>query len=186
MTAQPPISGLQPYSMLLYRGPIHPEFFSIAGRRQTTHPDFDFETWVFPGGHVIRFEHATTTLCEVVTDDVTDLPDRGLVTTMPCSGERDFEEIFGDRITFVTSIQTETLSDHLYLSTYQEMLEHGEDPACLMTTWQTDNNHPSLSLVEFQRYSDQVHVQAYHLRGDGLMVLRTQSILQAGVGEEED
>lgn len=179
-------AALQPYGMLLYRGPVHPEFFKIAGRKQSSHPDFDFEAWIFPGGHVLRFEHATTTLCEVITDTPTELPERGLVTTLPCNGERDFEEIFGDRITFVTSIQTETLSDHLYLGTYQEMFEHGKDPAHLMTTWKETVEHPSLSLIEFQRYQDQVHVQTYHLRGETLSVLRTQSIFQAGVEEEEE
>ncbi len=184
MTAQPPVAGLLSYSMMLYRGPVHPEFFQIAGRRQSSHPDFDFEAWVFPGGHVLRFEHATTTLSEIVTDDPNELPERGLVTTLPCSGERDFEEVFGERISFVTSIQTENLSDHLYLGTYQEMLEHGEDPSCLMTKWKDPSGHPSLSLIEFQRYSDQIHVQTYHLRGESLMVLRTQSIFQAGVDEQ--
>ena len=185
MTAHPSASGLQAYSMLLYRGPIHPEFFSIAGRRQASHPDFDFESWIFPGGHVLRFEHATTTLCEVVTDNPHELPERGLVTTLPCGGERDYEETFGDRITYVTSIQTETLSEHLYLGTYQEMVDHGNDQDCLVSSWGHDGPHPSLSLVEFQRYSDQIHVQTYHLRGDALTVLRTQSILQAGVAEED-
>lgn len=186
MTAQPHSTELQAYDMLLYRGPVHPEFFSITGRRQTCHADFEFEAWVFRGGHVLRFEHATTTLCEVVTSDATGLPERGLVTSMPCSGERDYEEVFGDRITFVTSIQTETLSEHLYLSTYREMHEHGQDPTLLMTDWTDEGSHPSLSLIEFQRYSDQVHVQTYHLRGDSQTVLRTQSILQAGVEVEEN
>lgn len=184
MTAQPQTTELQAYNMLLYRGPVHPEFFNITGRRQTNHADFEFEAWVFRGGHVLRFEHATTTLCEVVTSDSSNLPERGLVTSMPCSGERDYEEVFGDRITFVTSIQTETLSEHLYLGTYREMLEHGQDPACLQTRWTTEGSHPSLSLIELQRYSDQVHVQTYHLRGDSQTVLRTQSILQAGVEAE--
>ena len=186
MATPQPITALQPYGMLLSRGPVHPEFFKIAGRKQSSHADFDFEAWIFPGGHVLRFEHATTTLCEVVTDKATELPERGLVTTLPCNGERDFEEIFGDRITFVTSIQTETLSEHLYLGTYQEMLDHGKDPAHLVTTWKETAEHPSLSLIEFQRYHDQVHVQTYHLRGDSLSVLRTQSILQAGVEEVEE
>ena len=186
MSAHPHTTDLQPYSMLLYRGPVHPEFFNITGRRQTGHADFEFEAWVFRGGHVLRFEHATTTLCEVVTNDPGSLPERGLVTTMPCSGERDYEEVFGDRITFVTSIQTESLSEHLYLGTHREMLEHGQDSACLVTNWTDNGAHASLSLIEFQRYSDQIHVQTYHLRGDSLTVLRTQSILQAGVEAEEE
>jgi hypothetical protein len=105
---------------------------------------------------------------------------------MPCSGERDYEEVFGDRISFVTSIQTETLSEHLYLSTHREMVEHGEDPTCLVTNWTNEDSHPNLSLIEFQRYNDQVHVQTYHLRGDSQTVLRTQSILQAGIEAEEE
>lgn len=186
MSSQPSATQLQTYHMLLYRGPVHPEFFNITGRRQTTHIDFEFEVWVFKGGHVLRFEHATTTLCEVVTSDSNSLPDRGLVTTLPCSGERDYEEVFGDRISFVTSIQTETLSEHLYLSTYREMLEHGQDPACLTMNWTDEGDHPSLSVIEFQQYNDQVHIQTYHLRGDTLSVLRTQSILQAGVDAKEE
>ena len=186
MSSQPQTTELQTYNMLLYRGPVHPEFFNITGRRTTTHTDFEFEAWVFQGGHVLRFEHATTTLCEVVTSDSSSLPDRGLVTTLPCSGERDYEEVFGDRISFVTSIQSETLSEHLYLSTYREMLVHGKDPACLTMNWTDEGDHPSLSVIEFQRYSDQVHIQTYHLRGDALTVLRTQSILQAGVDAKEE
>jgi hypothetical protein len=155
MSSQPQTTELQTYNMLLYRGPVHPEFFNITGRRTTNHADFEFEAWVFKGGHVLRFEHATTTLCEVVTSDSSSLPDRGLVTTLPCSGERDYEEVFGDRISFVTSIQSETLSEHLYLSTYREMLEHGKDPACLTTNWtdegdrvpavQRSSSHPNVS-----------------------------------------
>jgi hypothetical protein len=186
MSMQPQATELQAYHMLLYRGPVHPEFFNITVRRETSHADFEFEAWAFRGGHVLRFEHATTTLCEVVTSDAAALPERGLVTNMPCSGERDYEEVFGERITFVTSIQTESLSEHLFLGTHREMLEHGQDPACLMTNWTDAGSHPSLSLIEFQRYNDQVHVQSYHLRGDSLTVLRTQSILQAGVEAKDD
>ena len=36
----------------------------------------------------------------------------------------------------------------------------------------------NLSLVDLQRFADQVHVQGYHLRSDCGMVLRTQSIFQ--------
>ena len=45
---------------------------------------------------------------------------------------------------------------------------------------------PNLSLVEIQRYTDQVHVQGYHLRSDCGLVLRTQSIFQAGVDEDAE
>jgi hypothetical protein len=83
-----------------------------------------------------------------------------------------------DRLVFMTSIQTETLSDHLYKSTYQELLEHGRMCEGLMTMWKDDNGRHNLSMIDLQRYSDQMHVQAYHCRSDCSLVLRTQSIFQ--------
>jgi hypothetical protein len=78
----------------------------------------------------------------------------------------------------MTSMQTETLTDHLYLSTYNEMMEHGRNEECLMSVWADEIGKPNLSLIDRQRYGDEVHVQAYHLRSDCGLVLRTQSIFQ--------
>jgi hypothetical protein len=67
------------------------------------------------------------------------------------------------------------------MGSYREMLEHGQGSECLMV-YDEDKptGLPDLSLVELQRYADQVHVQSYHFVGDGGFVLRTQSIMQAG------
>ncbi|MAT80448.1 MAG: hypothetical protein CMJ29_02230 [Phycisphaerae bacterium] len=172
-------SSLQAYHTLLYRAPLHPEFFRIEAREKGTHADFEFESWLFSGGHAFRFEYDEISVTEVVTDEPKGLPERGLLTTLPCAGEKDHEAEIADRITYVTSIQTETLSDHLYLGTYREMLEHGRMCQGLLKVWDT-GGHPNLSLVEHQRYADEVHLQGYHLRSDCQMVLRTQSIFQIG------
>ena len=37
---------------------------------------------------------------------------------------------------------------------------------------------PSLSLLEMQRFAEEVHVQSYHLRSDCGLVLRTQTIFR--------
>lgn len=180
----PSQTGLLPYQMLLLRGPVHPEFFKIAARRQVQHADYEFESWLYNGGHVLRFEHGGATVTEVVTDQPDELPDRGLINSLPCSGERDHEETVAERITLVTSMQTETLSDHLYLSSYDEMLEHSRQPDCLVTRWHDKGQHPSISILEFQRYSAEVHVQSYHLQGDSSLILRTQTIFQVGVEDD--
>ena len=182
-------TSLQAYHTLIYRAPIHPEFFRIEAREKGSHANYEFESWLFAGGHAFRFDHDGIGITEVVTADPSTLPERGLVTSLPCAGEKDHETDFADRITYVTSIQTETLSDHLYLGTYREMLEHGRFSEGLLKIWDEDG-HPNLSLIEHQRYADEVHIQGYHLRSDCLMVLRTQSIFQigcetAGDGEED-
>lgn len=186
MSAIQVTGSLQSYHMMIYRLPLHPEFFKLAGRQKLTHPEYEFEGWIFRGGHVLRFEHASTTISEVVTSNPTTLPDRGLVTSIPCMGEKEYDEVFAERVTLMSSMQTETLSEHLYLSTYQEMIEHSQTAECISTAWTDPDEHPSLSILEYQRYGDQIHLQSYHLRGDCGLVLRTQTIMQAGVNEEPE
>ena len=178
-------TSLQAYHMLLFRNGVHPEFFNIEGRKRIEHMGYEFEAWQFKGGHICLFEFEGVCLVEVVTPDLDSLPDRGLVTTIPCAGEKDHESVFGERVTYMTSIQTETLTEHLYLGTYNELAEHAQGPHCLVTDWRDSDGQKNLTIVELQRYSDQVHVQGYHLRSDCSMVLRTQSIFQAGVSEDD-
>jgi hypothetical protein len=171
-------TSLQTYSMLLYEGAVHPEFFPIAGRRRIQHGEYEFETWIFRGGHALRFEFEGVCATEIVAEQIEKLPQRGLAVNLPCAGERDHDMDLGDNIVFMTSIQTETLSDHLYLSTYSELLEHGRMCEGVMTTWSDELGKPNLSLVDMQRYNDQIHSQSYHCRSDCGLVLRTQSIFQ--------
>lgn len=173
------ITSLQSYQLAIYRGALHPEFFEIEARRRIRHGEYDFEAWVFRGGHVLRFQRGAFCATEVVTEDPTGLPDRGLVAAMPCAGERDHEADLGERVTYMASMQTETLTGHLYLGTHAEMQEHARSSTeCMITEWSDDAGHPNLSLVDMQRYADEVHVQSYHLRSDCSLVLRTQTIFQ--------
>lgn len=171
-------TSLQAYNMHLFKQAIHPEFFSIGGRRRIQHGDYEFESWIFRGGHVFRFEFDGVCMTEVVSEQHEKLPGRGLITVLPCAGEKDHEEQIGDHIIFMTSMQTETLSDHLYVSTYNELVEHGRMCEGLLTIWNDELGRHNLSLVDMQRFADQVHVQAYHCRSDCSLVLRTQSIFQ--------
>ena len=179
-------TSLQSYTMLVYRKPLHPEFFGIEGRRRIDQDDFEFEGWIFPGGQVARFQIGNTTVCEVVTDQVENLPEKGLTANLPCAGERDYENTFGDVMTYMTTMQTETLSDHLYESTYREMLEHARVSNSLIFMPERGEGRPELSLMDMQRYRGEVHVQGYHLRADCGLVLRTQSLFKLGVEEEDD
>jgi hypothetical protein len=178
MTLSSKTSRLQAYNLALYRSALHPEFFQIDGRARIMHGEYEFEAWISRGGHAVRFEHHGLCLSEVVGEDTESLPERGHVTTLPCAGEKDHEAEFADRVVYMTSMQTETLTDHLYLSTYNEMLEHGRNSDCLLSVWLDEVGKPNLSLIDLQRYSDEVHVQSYHLRSDCGLVLRTQSIFQ--------
>lgn len=179
MSFQSKVSSLQAYNMLLYRNALHPEFFGIEGRRRIEHGEYEFEAWIFRGGHALRFEHDGLCLTEIVSDQIEQLPERGQIAVFPCAGEKDHESTVGDNVIYVTSMQTEVLTDHLYLGTYDEMLEHGREFDGLMSVWTEDvHGKPSLSLLDMQRFAEEVHVQSYHLRSDCGLVLRTQTIFK--------
>ncbi len=179
MSLSPKTSSLQTYHLAVYRGALHPEFFEIDRRFCIRHGAYEFEAWICQGGHALRFEHHGMCITEVVSEEIESLPDRGHVTTLPCAGEKDHEAEFGDRVAYVTSMQTETLSDHLYLSTYNELVEDGRTNVdSIMTAWNDELGKPNLSLLDVQRYGDEVHIQTYHLRSDCGMVLRSQTIFQ--------
>lgn len=171
------LADQQTYSMALFRSAIHPEFFKIEERIEVRHNGYDFEAWLFKGGHVLRFEFDGTCVTEVITPDPEVLPERGHITTMICAGERDHEQEFGDRITLITSMQMELLPEHLFGDTYTELVEFGEETQAKVVRYKVDEFHGA-SIVDVQRYNDQLHTQSYHLHSQHGLVLRTQTIFE--------
>jgi len=165
------------YSMSLFRSAIHPEFFGIEDRIEVQHNGYDFEAWLCKGGHVLRFEYEGICVTEVIFPTVDNLPDRGLVTTMVCAGERDHEQEFGDRITLINSMQIELLPEHLFGDSFIELSEFADEVNAKVIRYE-DGNHRCLSILDTQRYNDQLHVQSYHLHSCHGVVLRSQSIFE--------
>jgi hypothetical protein len=165
------------YSMALFRSAIHPEFFCIKDRIGVQHNEYDFEAWLCNGGHVLRFEYEGICVTEVIFPNVENLPDRGHVTTLVCAGERDHEQEFGDRITLMNSMQIELLPEHLFGDSYLELSEFADETNAKVVRYEEDGNR-GLSILDVQRYNDQLHVQSYHLNSENGVVLRTQSIFE--------
>ncbi len=177
-TANSRATSLQNYHMLAFRKALHPEFFGIESRNRVEHADYETEAWIFRGGHSLRFQLNGFCLSEVVVEHIDQIPDRGLIAALPCAGERDFEEKVADNLIYMTTMQTETLSDHLYLGTYKEMMQHARENDSLFSAWTDAAGKPNLSLIDVQHFQKELHVQGYHLRSDCGLVLRTQSMVQ--------
>ena len=171
------LADQQTYSMALFRSAIHPEFFNIEERVEVRHNGYDFEGWLYRGGHVLRFEFDGTCVTEVVTPVPEVLPERGHITTMVCAGERDHEQEFGDRVTLITSMQMELLPDHLFGDSYTELVDFAKETQAKVICY-SDENGLGASIIDVQRYNDQLHAQSYHLHSKFGLVLRTQSIFE--------
>ena len=167
----------QPYHLALFRSAVHPEFFKIEERIEIQHEGYDFEAWLFKGGHALRFEFEGTCVTEVITPEPGKLPERGHVNTMQCIGERDHEQEFADRLLVISSMQSEQLSNHLFVDTHDELLEFAQESGAKIIKWE-EGEYRSLSIIDVQRYNKQVHTQGYHLQSEYGHVLRTQAIFE--------
>ncbi len=177
MTTPLKSASLQAYRLILYRRALHPELFNIKSRRVLTHGEYEFEAWVMPGQHVMRFQRDTVCATELITSGDLQLPQRGLVTAMPCAGEKDHDHPFSDDVNYMTTIQTETLPENLYASTYEELVEFGQESEALMHFW-NDDFGPCVSILDSQRWRKEVHAQSYHLLAAGGIVIRSQTIFE--------
>ena len=170
-------ASLQTYKLFLYRRALHPELFTIHGRGLFHHGDYEFEAWIMAGQHVMRFQYGSLNATEVVGGDDLQLPQRGLVSAIPCIGEKEHDHAFSDDVNYMTNIQTETLPENIYASTFDELTEFGRENGALVHTWDKGGG-PCASILDTQRLRTEVHAQAYHLLYPGGVVIRTQSIFE--------
>ncbi len=180
-------NSLQTYQVLFYDQAFSEERFPIHRKRIVRVPGVDFEAWLMPGSHVLRFIKGGVTACEFVTDLDRNIPSPGLLSAFLAAGEHEFEHCLESktvcgttaqgRVTYMLSVQTETLSDNVYGSVFEEMRVHAKDSHSLAHHWEDDAG-PCMSLIDVQRHVGQLHVQAYHLVASQGIVLRTQSIFE--------
>lgn len=171
-------SNVQLLRLILYRRPLHPELFALESRRTDRHGEYEVESWICASGHVVRFQIDGQTLTETVIDGGDHLPETGLVHALPCIGEKDFELTDEDRLNYVTTIQTETLTDNLYNATLAEMRDFVRETGALSHNWQAEDGSQCLSVLDAQKYKREFHIQSYHLLGSSGTILRTQSIFE--------
>ncbi|MDX1681788.1 MAG: hypothetical protein R3336_01595, partial [Phycisphaeraceae bacterium] len=114
-------TSTQMFRLMVYQRGLHPELFDLEARRCHRQSEYEVENWLSPGGHVTRFQHDGIILSEAVIDAGDHLPEHGLIHALPCIGEKDFEMEDQSRLGYVTTIQTENLTDNLYRATLDEM-----------------------------------------------------------------
>ncbi len=172
--------NVQFFRLMLYNRPLHPELFDLQGRSAFRTADYEVENWLTPAGHVLRFQVGKECMTEAVIERGDHLPETGLVHALPCFGEKDYNHTAPkeSRIGYVTTVQTEALTDNLYAATLREMQDFAEEANCISHTWTEGDGAPCLSMLDCQKYKKEYHVQTYHLLGATGMVLRTQSIFE--------
>lgn len=163
---------------MVYNRALHPELFNLQARRIDRHGDYEAENWVTPAGHVVRFSYGGEVLSEAVIDNADHLPETGLIHALPCIGEKEFEYEPQGKIGYVTTIQTEALTNNLYGATLREMKDFARETGSLAHAYNDSDGVACLSVLDTQKYKREFHMQSYHLLGVSGLVLRTQSIFE--------
>lgn len=171
-------SSAQVFRLMVYRRALHPELFDLQARRMHRQDGYEVECWVIPGGHVLRYQVGEHCVSETVIENGDHLPEHGLVYALPCLGEKDYELELDERINYITTMQTESLTDNLYQTTFRELVETADELGALSHEWTDPDGVPCLSMLDMQRFKREYHVQSYHLLGASGLVLRTQSIFE--------
>ena len=177
MTINSKSSIVQIPKLMLYKRPLHPELFSFKARRVDRHGDYEVENWLVNGGHVVRFILDGQSLVEAVLEGNDHLPESNLAHALPCLGEKEYEYEGEGKINYFTTLQTESLSENLYLATYREMKDFAREVGALAFEQETPAG-PNLFVLDVQKYKKEFHVQGYHLTANNGNVLRTQSVFE--------
>jgi hypothetical protein len=166
-------------TLLLYQRTLHPELFRILKTEKLSRRAYEAEIWLIEGGHVIAFTAGTNTLTEVIITRSLSLPDRGLLQTVPCRGEKYHEMVAGGTIRYMISTQEEQLTQTLYEATKHEIASYAMKRE-LMTaeTQATAEAGATLSVLDIERRSHELLVQSFHLFDENQMVIKTQAILE--------
>ncbi|MFG0286175.1 MAG: DUF2617 family protein [Phycisphaerales bacterium JB039] len=165
------------HQAILYNCAIDRNLFDPVLRRRLRLGGYGCELWLMPGAHAVRFEFGRLCATELVTDQEAGLPSAGVLSAFSCAGERDYEHSFGTSgASYLTTVQSEQLSDNLYQATASELRASAAETGALIHEWAGADGE-GLSMVEVQLLAREAHIQTYHLLGGGL-VLRTQSIFE--------
>jgi Protein of unknown function DUF2617 len=166
-------------TLVLYQRTLHPELFKILGAEQVTRRAYEADIWLVDGGHVISFTAGKNTLTEVIATSGDPLPDRGLLQTIPCRGEKYHEMQAGGNIKYMISTQEEQLTQTLYDATKHEIATYAARRE-LMTasTPATAEKGATLSVLDIERRSHELLVQSFHLFDESQMVMKTQAIIE--------
>jgi hypothetical protein len=179
------------HTLVLYSRPLHPELFTLKGRKAVTVGRCDGEGWLLPGGHMVRFQSKQHCFCELVIDRDNGLPMQGVLASFPASGDREFEQVYEDAaVSYTCAVQSENLSDTLYASTLAEMRQLARETSSLLHEWTVGElatgRHMAmngaggrcLSMLSMQRFEDELHVEGTHMHPAGGLVVRSQTVFQ--------
>lgn len=165
--------------LMLYTRPLHPELFRIYRSDTAERRAYRANIHLVDGGHVVDFTAGENHLTEVVVCGPENMPERGLVESLLCRGERYHEAEVYPGMRYMLSTQEEQLPATLYGATRQEIRDYAEKRELMWIETEADEMRGSaISALDIERRANELLVQSFHLFDDTLTVIKTQGIIE--------
>ena len=165
--------------LMLYDRPLHPELFRTRRSDTAERRAYSAQIHLVDGGHIVEFDAGESHLTEVVVAGPENMPERGLLESQLCRGERSHEAHPHPNIRYMLSTQEEQLPPTLYEATRQEILEYAQKRELVwVEVHESEARGGTLSALDIERRANELLVQSFHLFDDTLSVIKTQGIIE--------
>ncbi len=164
---------------MVYSRALHPELFEIHHDHRIVKEHYEVQMWITGLSHLIGFYREDAAVTEVIAGVDAMLPHRGKLMSLPFRGERDEQFDHADGIRYLTSFQTEQMSQRVYAKTHQDLLDQADQRGLFVPfpQWASNSVAP-FTYVDYEAKPGQLHVFAYHAFPEERTLIRTQSIFE--------
>jgi len=166
-------------NLVLYNRALHPELFDIYHDCSIVESYFDASIWVTGCSHVIRFSVGDLSITEVIAEADDELPERGLVASFRCRGEKQHQYDHETGVRYMMNLQTESVSEKVYAKVHADLSSSGDKRGLFVPfpQWQVGDLTP-FTYVDMRATPRGLHVFAFHTFPEDLTVIKTQTLFE--------
>jgi len=173
--------------MGLYTRSIHPEFFRIFASRSYKAPEYEAQLWITGLSHVLMVTRTGSLgakeacITEIIGPADVDLPQRGLVETLPLKGNDESRFELRNGFRYHIGFETETFSDDdLFATVYDDLRNQGatEGLSCEYRLEGVQRRLWPLAMTMPSHARGGFLLHAFHVFPDHRTILKTQTLVE--------
>jgi len=169
---------LENMRLYVYRRPLHPELFTMFLEKRIDTGQYEAQLQLIGTGHLISFHCGGSSICELLTSRGDLLPEKGLIEEIPGDSPRDYQVTYENQIYYVVNVQSEQMSDGVFISVCEEMTKFAQTRGLFIRyeQWAKDGQLAPFSFIDYERRPGELDVFTYHTFPERKVILRTQSV----------
>jgi len=176
LSVRPKIAEL---AFAAFKRPLHPELYTIHESRRIQRSKYEARIDITNCGHVITFNAAGGTICEVATSAHQPLPRQRCLLSAPLKGSRREHAVCPSGIGYETHFQLESVAPELFCL-MQQQLGKGPTEGLLH---QFDSSRrigmAALSYINIETRQRSMLIQAIHTFPDDYAIVKVESVFTA-------